>query len=149
MKRDPAPQAWSATEYITSSRPPVVRPPRLLRPNSRGLDPEAKMGILKRIKNYASKEYEHPGEAKLVWKLGMSRALCVLFLPVLIGIPDFFILTFCCLMYLLNYLDRSNLANAYVSGMKEELHFKGNQYNVINTVFTVGYAMRLSGARER
>lgn len=39
-----------------------------------------------------------PGERKLVQKL------------------DFFILTFCCLMYFLNYLDRSNLSNAYVSG---------------------------------
>ncbi|PQE30279.1 Pantothenate transporter liz1 protein [Rutstroemia sp. NJR-2017a WRK4] len=39
----------------------------------------------------------------------------------------------------MNYLDRSNLANAYVSGMKEELGFVGNQYNLINTVFTVGY----------
>lgn len=42
-------------------------------------------------------------------------------------------------MYFTNYLDRSNLANAYVSGMKEDLNFKGNQYNLINTVFTVGY----------
>lgn len=71
---------------------------------------------------------------------------------------DFFILTFCCLSYLVNYvsisrpcrlwvgnlrltgeqLDRTNLANAYVSGMKEELAFEGNQLNEINTVFTVG-----------
>jgi ACS family pantothenate transporter-like MFS transporter len=42
-------------------------------------------------------------------------------------------------MYFTNYLDRSNLANAYVSGMKEELHFQGNQFNLINTMFTVGY----------
>jgi len=47
-------------------------------------------------------------------------------------------------MYFTNYLDRSNLANAYVSGMKEELGFKGNQYNQINTVFTVGYVQRLT-----
>lgn len=36
-------------------------------------------------------------------------------------------------------LDRSNLANAYVSGMKEDLNFQGNQFNQVNTVFTVGY----------
>lgn len=36
-------------------------------------------------------------------------------------------------------LDRSNLANAYVSGMKEELGFRGDQFNQINTCFTVGY----------
>ncbi|KAK2740134.1 hypothetical protein FQN57_006249 [Myotisia sp. PD_48] len=64
-----------------------------------------------------------PGEAKLLRKL------------------DFFILTFCCLMYWANYLDRSNLANAYVSGMKEDLNFQGNQFNIINTVFTVGYIL--------
>ncbi|KAN0120049.1 pantothenate transporter-like protein [Hyaloscypha variabilis] len=76
-----------------------------------------------RIREYISKPYEHPGEGKLVRKI------------------DFFILTFCCLMYFTNYLDRSNLANAYVSGMKEELGFVGNQYNQINTVFTVGYVV--------
>jgi ACS family pantothenate transporter-like MFS transporter len=52
-------------------------------------------------------------------------------------------------MYFTNYLDRSNLANAYVSGMKEELHFQGNQFNLINTMFTVGYvaskSMEMSG----
>ncbi|KAI9929450.1 hypothetical protein MW887_000921 [Aspergillus wentii] len=52
---------------------------------------------------------------------------------------DFFILSFCCVTYFFNYLDRSNLTNAYVSGMKEELAFHGNQFNIINTVFTVGY----------
>jgi len=38
-------------------------------------------------------------------------------------------------------LDRSNLANAYVSGMREDLSFRGNQLNQINTVFTVGYVI--------
>ncbi|KAK2627130.1 hypothetical protein QTJ16_003096 [Diplocarpon rosae] len=79
------------------------------------------MGFSKRVRDYVHQPYEHPGEGKLVRKL------------------DFFILTFCCLMYFTNYLDRSNLANAYVSGLKEELGFKGSQYNLINTVFTVGY----------
>lgn len=94
----------------------------------------------KRVRQYVSHPYEHPGEGKLVRKLGMSSFL---FCPreeyVLTENIDFFILTFCCLMYFTNYLDRSNLANAYVSGMKEDLKFKGNQFNLINTVFTVGY----------
>lgn len=46
---------------------------------------------------------------------------------------DFVILSFCCLMYWVNYLDRMNLNNAYVSGMKEDLGFKGKELNVINT----------------
>ncbi|KAI5296583.1 hypothetical protein KEM52_006204 [Ascosphaera acerosa] len=54
---------------------------------------------------------------------------------------DFFILTFCCMMYFVNYLDRSNLANAYVAGMKEDLGFQGNQYTVVTSLFTVGYTI--------
>ncbi|KIX03041.1 uncharacterized protein Z518_06591 [Rhinocladiella mackenziei CBS 650.93] len=52
---------------------------------------------------------------------------------------DWFILSFCCLMYFFNYLDRSNLTQAYVSGMKEDLNFKGNQLTQITTIFTCGY----------
>jgi ACS family pantothenate transporter-like MFS transporter len=39
----------------------------------------------------------------------------------------------------MNYLDRSNITAAYVSGMKTDLKFQGNQFNVINTAFSVGY----------
>ncbi|PSN67125.1 pantothenate transporter-like protein [Corynespora cassiicola Philippines] len=73
--------------------------------------------------DYLRGTHNAPGERKLVQKL------------------DFFILTFCCLMYWVNYLDRTNLNNAYVSGMKEELSFRGNQLNQINTIFTVGYTI--------
>ncbi|KAK4445723.1 pantothenate transporter liz1 [Podospora aff. communis PSN243] len=59
--------------------------------------------------------------------------------PRLVRKIDFFILSFCCLSYFVNYLDRTNLNNAYVSGMKEELDFRGNQLNEINTIFTIGY----------
>lgn len=34
-------------------------------------------------------------------------------------------------------LDRANVANAYVSGMKEELNMVGNQYNVSSLCFSV------------
>lgn len=54
---------------------------------------------------------------------------------------DFFILTYVCLMYFVNYLDRSNLNNAYVSGMREALHFKGTQLNQINLTFYGGYLL--------
>lgn len=54
---------------------------------------------------------------------------------------DFFILTYVCLMYWCNYLDRANLNNAYVSGMREALHFKGTQLNQINTIFYGGYLL--------
>ncbi|KAL7815832.1 major facilitator superfamily domain-containing protein [Trichoderma gracile] len=78
--------------------------------------------LSQRVRDYLHTEYQ-PGEATLIHKI------------------DFFILTFCCLSYFINYLDRSNLANAYVSGMREDLGFVGNQLNVINTCFTVGYVL--------
>ncbi|KAI6047316.1 major facilitator superfamily domain-containing protein [Pisolithus marmoratus] len=54
---------------------------------------------------------------------------------------DWFILSYCCLMYFTNYLDRSNVNNAYVSGMKQDLNMQGNDFNVINTIFTCGYIL--------
>ncbi|KAK7755369.1 hypothetical protein SLS62_002596 [Diatrype stigma] len=75
-----------------------------------------------KLRDYFHVEYQ-PGERKLVQKI------------------DFFILTFCCLSYFTNYLDRSNLNNAYVSGMREDLGFVGNQLNEITTCFTVGYVI--------
>lgn len=54
---------------------------------------------------------------------------------------DFFILTYVCLMYWCNYLDRANLNNAYVSGMREALNFHGTDLNKINTIFYGGYLL--------
>lgn len=56
---------------------------------------------------------------------------------------DWFVLSFCCLVYWVNYLDRLNLSNAYVSGMKEDLNMKGNEFNLINTCFNIGYIVAL------
>ncbi|KAH8690933.1 major facilitator superfamily domain-containing protein [Talaromyces proteolyticus] len=52
---------------------------------------------------------------------------------------DFFILTYCCIAFFFNYLDRAVLANAYVSGMKEDTNLTGNQYNLLVTCLSVGY----------
>ncbi|KAH6857151.1 major facilitator superfamily domain-containing protein [Chaetomium sp. MPI-CAGE-AT-0009] len=80
--------------------------------------------ITSKLRDYFSSAWRSdPAERKLVRKI------------------DFFILTFCCLSYFLNYLDRTNLANAYVSGMKEDLGFQGDQLNQINTCFTIGYVL--------
>lgn len=54
---------------------------------------------------------------------------------------DFFVLSYVCLMYWVNYLDRANLNNAYVSGMQQDLGFKGTQLNQINTFFYGGYLL--------
>ncbi|KAM3555788.1 hypothetical protein ARSEF4850_005835 [Beauveria asiatica] len=80
------------------------------------------MAVGTRVKDYFHNVYQ-PGERALIQKI------------------DFFILTFCCLSYFVNYLDRSNLNNAYVSGMKDDLGFVGDQLTQINTCFTVGYVV--------
>lgn len=66
---------------------------------------------------------ENPKEAKLLFKI------------------DCLVLSFVCLQYWVNYLDRSNFANAYVSGLREDIGMKADEYNIINTVFTVGYTI--------
>ncbi|KAI1194745.1 major facilitator superfamily domain-containing protein [Nemania serpens] len=80
------------------------------------------MALKARLRKYFHTTYQ-PGEKKLVRKI------------------DFFILTFCCLSYFTNYLDRSNINNAYISGMKEELGFVGDQLTQIQAAFTAGYVV--------
>ncbi|KAJ3973457.1 pantothenate transporter liz1 [Lentinula raphanica] len=54
---------------------------------------------------------------------------------------DFGILVIGCLGFFMRYLDSANLANAYVSGMKEDLSMNGNQYTYMGTLYTIGYAL--------
>lgn len=42
-------------------------------------------------------------------------------------------------MFMLAYLDRSNLGNAKIQGLEAELHMAGSDYNVASTVFYVSY----------
>lgn len=42
-------------------------------------------------------------------------------------------------MYLLSFLDRSNIGNAKIAGMSKDLKLKGNQYENLLTVFYVSY----------
>ncbi|KAF2276167.1 MFS general substrate transporter [Westerdykella ornata] len=52
---------------------------------------------------------------------------------------DACLLTFCSFMFFLKWLDSSNINNAYVSGMKEELKLNGNQYSLFGTFYNLGY----------
>ncbi|WRT67548.1 uncharacterized protein IL334_004520 [Kwoniella shivajii] len=54
---------------------------------------------------------------------------------------DFFLMTYVCVSYCMKYIDQQAHSNAYVSGMKEELHFHGNQYNWVGTFFSIGYTI--------
>ncbi|KAH8718502.1 putative transporter SEO1 [Beauveria bassiana] len=46
-------------------------------------------------------------------------------------------------MHFSRYLDQSNINNAYVSGMKEDLHLEGNELNLFTTYFNVAYCIML------
>ncbi|KAF2022570.1 putative pantothenate transporter liz1 [Setomelanomma holmii] len=52
---------------------------------------------------------------------------------------DATLLTFGTLGMLIKWIDTSNITNAFVSGMKEDLNLHGNQYNYIVVSWTVGY----------
>lgn len=52
---------------------------------------------------------------------------------------DATLLTFGTLGMLIKWIDTSNITNAFVSGMKEDLGLYGNEYNYIIVSWTVGY----------
>jgi sugar phosphate permease len=54
---------------------------------------------------------------------------------------DLRILPMLALMYLCNALDKGNLGNAKTNGMDKDLHFHGNQYNTMLSIFYVPYVI--------
>lgn len=54
---------------------------------------------------------------------------------------DLRILPVLAVMYLFNSLDKSNLGNAKTAGLEKTLGLKGNQYNIILSVFFVPYVL--------
>ncbi|KAJ5559064.1 Major facilitator superfamily domain general substrate transporter [Penicillium sp. DV-2018c] len=56
---------------------------------------------------------------------------------------DIFLMTFGCLSQVIKYLDQQNINNAYVSGMKEDLHLVGNELNLFTTYFNAAYCVML------
>ncbi|KAF4810021.1 Pantothenate transporter FEN2 [Colletotrichum siamense] len=56
---------------------------------------------------------------------------------------DLFFLTIGFLGYMFKYIDQTNISNAYVSGMKEDLSLFGNELNYFTTFFNIGYMIML------
>ncbi|KAF4599269.1 hypothetical protein EYR40_006361 [Pleurotus pulmonarius] len=54
---------------------------------------------------------------------------------------DLRLLPFVSILYLLSFLDRSNIGNARVAGMAEDLNLVGLKYNVAAAVFSIPYAL--------
>ncbi|WBW72943.1 carboxylic acid transmembrane transporter Tna1 [Schizosaccharomyces osmophilus] len=45
------------------------------------------------------------------------------------------------IFYLIAFLDRTNIGNAKVAGMSEDLHLKGNQFNIVTSLFYVTFIL--------
>ncbi|KAF2846234.1 major facilitator superfamily transporter [Plenodomus tracheiphilus IPT5] len=54
---------------------------------------------------------------------------------------DIYLITMLSLGYFIKNLDQTNIANAYVSGMKEDLAMNKNEINLVDTAWTVGYVV--------
>ncbi|KAM0721459.1 hypothetical protein Q7P37_002383 [Cladosporium fusiforme] len=54
---------------------------------------------------------------------------------------DFCVLTILGLGYFIKNLDQTNISNAYVSGMKEDLAMNNNELNMIDVAWTCGYVI--------
>ncbi|KAK9464873.1 major facilitator superfamily domain-containing protein [Lipomyces arxii] len=52
---------------------------------------------------------------------------------------DFFLMSYVVVSFLIKTLDQTNITNAFVSGMKEDLHLYGNQLNFFTTAYNMGY----------
>ncbi|KAH7390305.1 MFS nicotinic acid transporter-like protein [Cadophora sp. MPI-SDFR-AT-0126] len=54
---------------------------------------------------------------------------------------DFKLLPPLTLLYLLSFLDRSNVGNAKLEGLIDDLHFTGNEYLFTLTIYFIGYVL--------
>lgn len=54
---------------------------------------------------------------------------------------DVSLLTILCFGYFIKNLDQTNISNAYVSGMKEDLAMNADQLNLIDVAWTTGYVI--------
>jgi fucose permease len=52
---------------------------------------------------------------------------------------DYKILPMICFFMFVSFLDRGNIGNAKIQGMTQQLHMKGNDYNIAVMLFTVAY----------
>ena len=54
---------------------------------------------------------------------------------------DFRIVPLVTALYVLAFLDRSNIGNAKIAGMEEDLHLEGNRYQWLLTIFYITYIL--------
>ncbi|KAI1166900.1 major facilitator superfamily domain-containing protein [Nemania serpens] len=72
---------------------------------------------------HLSQEEKDQIERQLLWKI------------------DLVLIPWLCLLYLLAFLDRTNIGNAKVAGLVQDLHLTTGQYNATLTIFFVSYSV--------
>ncbi|KXT17051.1 hypothetical protein AC579_4323 [Pseudocercospora musae] len=81
------------------------------------------------------------------WKQSRWRRIVGLFWDSVDGPPrersyiqklDTYMFSYMCLAYFIKQLDQTNISNAFVSGMQEDLRLYGNERNWLNTSFNIG-----------
>ncbi|WVQ83688.1 hypothetical protein IAT38_005831 [Cryptococcus sp. DSM 104549] len=84
------------------------------------------MGVLQRIRGYILLNDPTWSEEKRREK-------------VLVRKLDIFFMTYAMLSAIVKYLDQTNISNAYVSGMQEDLKLFSNELNFFTTYYNIGY----------
>lgn len=54
---------------------------------------------------------------------------------------DFALIPWLCILYLLSFLDRTNIGNAKIAGLDKDLGMTGQQYNLTLTIFFISYSL--------
>ncbi|KAF7555091.1 hypothetical protein G7Z17_g2446 [Cylindrodendrum hubeiense] len=85
------------------------------------------------LKNASDKPSEHVEDQDITWTEEEEKAL--------VKKIDLFLLPTIWLMYLLSYMDRTNIGNAKIAGMADDLALTSSQYSTILVVFFVGYVV--------
>lgn len=73
--------------------------------------------------NVLQTPFDKAAERKLLWEL------------------DYMVLPLLWLLYLVCFVDRSNIGNAKIQGMEKELNLKGQKCNVAVFIFNIGYVV--------
>jgi sugar phosphate permease len=106
-------------------------PPRKESAHHDELVEAVRSGSLKHVKEQQIPWIEHFEEQNEEWRHATERKL--------LRKIDFMLIPMLGLIYLLNFLDRSNLAQARLGGLEDDLNMKGTDFNLATSIFFVGY----------
>jgi sugar phosphate permease len=108
-------------------------PPRKESTHHDELVEAVRIGSLKNVKEQQIPWIEYFEEQDQAWREATEKKL--------LRKIDFMLIPMLSLIYLLNFLDRSNLAQARLGGLEDDLKMKGTDFNLATSIFFVGYLL--------